>query len=60
MNNQKALDDKISYGVFWKRSGNEEWTLFAGWLPFSNARNIYTGLALKLQGKENCREGRNI
>lgn len=38
MNNQKALDDKISYGVFWKRSGNEEWTLFAGWLPFSNAR----------------------
>ena len=28
MNNQKALDDKISYGVFWKRSGNEEWTLF--------------------------------
>ena len=46
MNNQKALDDKISYGVFWKRSGNEEWTLFAGWLPFSNAGNIYTGLAL--------------
>ena len=24
MSNQEALDDKISYGVFWKRSDNEE------------------------------------
>lgn len=46
MSNQQAMNDKISYGVFWKHDENDEWILFAGWLPLSNARNIYIGLAL--------------
>lgn len=45
MSNQQAMNDKISYGVFWLRENDEEWTLFAGWMPFSDARNIYNDLA---------------
>lgn len=45
MNNQQAMNDKISYGVFWKHDEDEEWTIFAGWLPFSDARYIYNKLA---------------
>lgn len=45
MSNQESLDDKISYGVFWKCDEDEEWTIFAGWLPLCDARYIYNKLA---------------
>ena len=56
MNNQQAMNDKISYGVFWKHDENEEWSLFAGWLPFSDAKGIYNKLALN----PSCRRRRIV
>lgn len=55
MNNQQAMNEKISYGVFWLRENDEEWILFAGWMPFSDAKGIYNKLALN----PSCR-GRRI
>ena len=38
MSNQQAMNEKISYGVFWLRENDD--------LPFSDAKGIYNKLAL--------------